>query len=538
MRRSILFLLVTGCIFFITLIVYIITFVTHDKLPKAVGKSKVKLSPDEYGFGPDRQLLVFEVDHEKIEMKDKIFSRVTVSNFKDGVLDKNDTYTAGIEIKGSGPSERRKLNYAFEIWEPLDESDDPAPCISIESCQDSKAELFDFGKDYEDYVLRGGYNEPTFVRDTLASKLKGGVLQTTLVEVLFKRSDGSYSYEGVYILYPAIQRRVLEKRLDWDNKGKAKCDDEPGIVDNSAMIGEFTIESRGRKAPCSEFDLDVKMRYPKCDMDKCFYDRLQHFFSVLTLKNETEVALNMDSFVDTYFTEMLMREDDFPYTSQYFYISPDDNVLNSGPRWDYDKEFWRVAPTYGWDLFNLNYYDRGPMELWVHLGKHQPFIDKVNSVRESVVDNNINVANDIIFQRRNELGQGYFDRNIERWNIFGKKPYSFSNHILYAVYGKKAGAKSTMEKELNRIEDYFHKRSAWMKSNPLKGYGVRKFNFTRTIIGYLSPLILTFVAFFIAAEYIIYKRLCRSNKQMEKGNSNELEMLVAKHNDPIDHIMF
>ena len=64
----------------------------------------------------------------------------------------------------------------------------------------------------------------------------------------------------------------------------------------------------------------------------------------------------MDSFVDTYFTEMLMREDDFPYTSQYFYISPDDNVLNSGPRWDYDKEFWRVAPTYGWDLFNLNYY--------------------------------------------------------------------------------------------------------------------------------------------------------------------------------------
>ena len=77
-----------------------------------------------------------------------------------------------------------------------------------------------------------------------------------------------------------------------------------------------------------------------------------------------------------------------------------------------------------------------------------------------------------------------------------------------------------------------------MKSNPLKGYGVRKFNFTRTIIGYLSPLILTFVAFFIAAEYIIYKRLCRSDKQMEKGNSNELEMLVAKHNDPIDHIMF
>ena len=142
MKRSIIALLITGIVFLISLVTYIIVFTTHDSLPVATGKVKTKLTLDNYGFGPDRQLLIFEVDHKNIEMKDKIFSKVTWSNFKDGILDNRKTYTTGIEIKGSGRDERRKLNYAFEIWEPLDST---KPCVSIETCQDSKAELFNFG---------------------------------------------------------------------------------------------------------------------------------------------------------------------------------------------------------------------------------------------------------------------------------------------------------------------------------------------------------------------------------------------------------
>lgn len=523
MKRSIIALLITGIVFLISLVTYIIVFTTHDSLPVATGKVKTKLTLDNYGFGPDRQLLIFEVDHKNIEMKDKIFSKVTWSNFKDGILDNRKTYTTGIEIKGSGRDERRKLNYAFEIWEPLDST---KPCVSIETCQDSKAELFNFGKDYEDYVLRGGYNEPTFIRDSVASQLKGGILQNTLVEVLFKRSDGTYSYEGVYILYPAIQRRVLEKRLDWNNKGKAKCDD----VDNSAMIGEFTIEGKkGRKAPCSEFDLQIKMRYPKCDMDTCFYDRLNHFFSVLTLKNKTEVKLNLDSFVTTYLAEMLMREDDFPYTSQYFYVSPDDNVLNSGPRWDYDKAFWRGAPTDSWDLYNLNYYNHGPIDLWVHLGQHKPFIDKVNAVREATVSNNSNIINEQIRIRQSEIDQGHFDRNIERWDVFGKQSYSYIQNILYAVYGRKIKVSSSMVKELHRVKQYFDKRSKWMKKTPLTGYGVTKFHFWSTVIAYLTPLILTAIAFFIVLGYVIYKKYNLSQKNDSGNDAQELELFITKN---------
>ena len=495
-------------VFALTTGTYLLLFLSKDGLPDATGTQKIKSPLDDYGFGPEKQLLIFEVDHAKIEMKDKIFARMQWSTTS-GTTNQ----TIGIEIKGSGPDERRKLNFAFEIWDASDETQ--SPCVSIETCEDDKAELFDFGEKYEDYVLRGGYNEPTFVRDSVASQLAGGILQHTMVEVLFRRPDGALTYEGVYILYPAIQRRVLEKRLDWSNKGKAECDEEPDEEDNSAMIGEFTIEGKnGRKAPCSEFDLDVKMRYPKCDMAQCFYDRLHHFFSVLTLKNTSEVHLNLDSFVNTYLAEMLMREDDFPYTSQYFYISPDDNALNSGPRWDYDKEFWRVCPTDTWDLFNLHYYNRGPIDFWVHLGKHQPFIDRVNAAA-TTIDTNFNITKQLIEKRRGQLASGFFDKNIHRWNTFGKQTYSRTENILYAVYGTDAGARPTMEQELDRMAAYFESRTVWMKNNlPVKSFGVRHFDMVMWVVIYCIPLILAGI-FVVVTSFLLWHS--RNTKDTPRG---------------------
>ena len=239
----------------------------------------------------------------------------------------------------------------------------------------------------------------------------------------------------------------------------------------------------------------------------------------------------MQTFADTYLVEMLMREDDFPYTSQYFYISPDDNALNSGPRWDYDKEFWRVAPKDSWNLYNLNYYNRAPIDLWVHLGQHKPFIDLVNSIREATVETNLAIINEHIRIRQSEIDQGYFDRNIERWDIFGKQPYSYIQNILYAVYGLKAGAKSTMAKELDRVKQYFEKRSQWMKSTPLTGFSITEFQFWPVVIAFLTPLILSILALLAAAVYAIYKKL---NPSQEKAaNAEELEFFVVKNNNKI-----
>ena len=229
------------------------------------------------------------------------------------------THTAGIEIKGAGLTERPKLNYAFEIWAPATSGID---CTSVETCEDDKAELFDFGEDYEDYVLRGGYYEPTFFRDTVASQMEGGILQHTLVEVVFK-NNGEYYYEGVYILYPAIQRRVLEKRLNWSSKGKKEdCEDNPteSEIEETALIGEYTNPT-DRKEDCDWLD-NIKMRYPKCDIGTCYHEHIIKYFSVITGTNTSVVNLNLESFMHTFFVEQMLLGGDFPLSSQYFYKDP------------------------------------------------------------------------------------------------------------------------------------------------------------------------------------------------------------------------
>jgi len=500
----------------IVLVVYLIQIYGHDPIPPRSGEKDITFELNEYGFGPEKRLLIFDLTKigsvENIHDTDKDFATLTWSDTSG-----NQTSTIGIELKGAGFEQRQKLNLAFEFWEA---AEDGIPCTSIETCDDDKKEMFDFGEDYEDYVLRGGWHEQTFVRDYIASELHGGILQKALVEVIFKIED-RYTYEGVYLLFPTIQRRVLEKRLDWDSKGKKEdCDDEDYNIEKVSLIIEHTIESMGRKEPCSIFeDYSVKMRYPKCD----FYDeeaivpcrdqymnRTNHFASVLTWKNETPVALDLDSFANNYLAEMLMREDDFPYTSQYFYVDPDHSVLHSGPRWDYDRAYWRVATYDSWNLINLGYYNQGPMQLWRQLGKGQAFIDLVKS-KKQIIQNNKEIAINITETRKKQFDDKLFDKELNRWGMFGKKREA--NYIIYIVHG--AYSKSTPQLELDKMKEIFTTRSDWMQNNigTFDGFEVsNNSQVTSLIIVLLFPIILVI----ITTGYWIYYALNRKRSRYRR----------------------
>lgn len=499
-------------------VIYIILIYTHDKTPPISGKTQTAENITQYGFGPEKRLLIVDLseiaDVENIDPSDKKFARLTWSDTTHGTH----TSTIGIELKGSGLEQRNKLNYAFEFWEP---AEDGIECTSIETCEDDKVEMFDFGEKYEDYVLRGSYQEQTFVTDVLASQLPGGILQTRLVEVLLKFDD-KYTYEGVYILFPAIQRRVLEKRLNWDAKGKAEdCDDEDYDIQKVSMILEHTIEANGRKKPCELFeDLDVKMRYPKCDFydeeeiatcRNAYINRTRHYASVLSLKNTTEVQLDLDSFAEHYLAEIIIREGDFPYRSQYFYINPDDSKLYSGPRWDYDTQVWKVIETDTWDLYDIGYYNRGPIELWVQLGTNGEFIQKIKS-KKGVVELAEVIVAELLQERKTQYAAGHFDREIERWGMFGKKRKSYNN-VLYANYGVfsfgEIYSKSFLD-DLDKFNNTIGARIQFFKENieGFKGYGVRHRAMWFILLLNLSPLI---VAVLVTAT------LCLCQKDKSKG---------------------
>ena len=68
-----------------------------------------------------------------------------------------------------------------------------------------------------------------------------------------------------------------------------------------------------------------------------------------------------------------------------------------------------------------------------------------------------------------------------------------------------------------------------MKKTPLTGYGVTKFYFWSTVIAYLTPLILTAIAFFIVSGYVIYKKYNLSQKNDSGSDAQELELFITKN---------
>lgn len=480
--------------------VFVYTDMYYHFQTKDPGTVKITEPLHEYGFGESKRLLIFNFDVKEIDMTDKIFAMMSYG--ENGTLVNQ---TVGIEIKGSGIEKRTKLNYAFEIWKP---DTDDIPCTSPETCDDDKAELFQWGEKYEDWVLRGGFFEPTLVRDAAATQmkdLKDGIMDSKLVEVLFFNNN-IYTYEGVYLLFPAIQRRLIEKRLDLNNNGKKEdCEDNPtqADIDGTLLIGEYTNPSKGRKQPCSEEginNLKVKMRYPKCDIGPCYHDRIQQVFSVLTSQNKSIVPLNLQSFMYTFFAETLLMNGDFPVSSQYFFLNPDTQILNSGPRWDYDFITWRFQAFDTWD-FHIT-YDTKPADIWVKLGFHREFISLLNSYRKNITEQNMNVMMNIISERRSQFSNGYFDKNIRRWGGYNVRPVSFSKEINLIL----SLTKKTMAEELDFIEERLLERGQWMINNPIVDFEFYYGNshIINTILFYSDYSLFLWLIFLLIPIFIIF----------------------------------
>ena len=494
----------------------VFTIILFDYGSSSKSGSVVVGNVSSYGFGADKRLLIIDLTDigsaDDIHPSNKQFAILTWGD-KDGVQ----TSPIGLEIKGTP---RTKLNLAFEFWMPPD-------CTSIDTCDDEKYEMYDFGEKYEDYVLNGAYHEPTFVRDDLASKLIGGIMKKIFVEVLFKIND-KYTYEGVYLLGPAIQRRFLEKTLEWDASGKKKdCDDY-----NPEKVGymfEYTLKVVNLKSSeCPIFKNNIKMKYPKCD----FYDEEEIKPCRAAYVTETRSHVNtisssvintstidLTSFANTYMIEMLMRDPDFPYGSQYFYVDPDTGILHSGPRWDYDRPHWRATAN-SWDIIDhysyLFFYNK-PAPIWMALGKNEMFINKVKELKANIAANNA-IAQQVIHERKGQLAAGYFDRELVRWKSFGKL-----KELIYTFWelGTNLKTESTPMGELNAMLEYFDQRTLWMLTHvgEFNGFGVTSASINVRSLLALWPLWTTFLVTIVIIIIQSCKRRASALGSAKKTNS-------------------
>lgn len=304
----------------------------HNSTLAASGESETFLQdtvPD-YGFGANKDLLVIDLSAiggvDRLDLKDK--QPATLYRYENGVPTLE--HTIGIEIKGR--SSRSKLNYKFDFWEWDGDNKADANYLLEDNWEDTEADLFGTGQEYEEYFLRGGFLEPTLTRDEFAAVsprvatetgMPDARYDTKLYELVFC-VDGQCTYEGVYLAMNEGGRDAIKNSQGWTVKGKkAKkedCEDDDR-VDKGMLIYEYTVQ------PHKTFECGpehIIPQYPKCKhmTEACssLYDRNAALYEAIG--NETVGRVNIPAFADRFVFEQLMCGDDFPFASQFFMKYP------------------------------------------------------------------------------------------------------------------------------------------------------------------------------------------------------------------------
>lgn len=504
-------------LFVLVFILVSIRILTHSPLKRS-GTVKATLDISDYGFGENKQLIIIDLtsigEVSKIDDDDKQYARMSWSDSNNPVEYKD----IGIEFKGS-TIRRQKLNYGIELWEDKDEN---TICSATpDTCDDRKEKLFGFDEKYEDFVLKSSEQDPAFITTVLPHTTDGGIIENTLVEVLIKIGDDIY-YEGVYILYSAIKRRLLEKKLNWEDdlghEGKAEdCDDSDYDIEHTAIIAEYTTptDNTGRKEPCKIFsEYNIKMKYPKCeDYDSpefasCrdeYINRTEFFMSVLSGKNTSVVPLHYESFVKKYYLDLLLQKPDIGENSDYFVVTPD-SKLYSGPRWDYEwTNYHRMFSIEGFNLYHITFNKR--LSLYKTLGKSAEFIEKVKDMSDTIDVNQVAIDH-LIELRTNQTGKGYFNRNNERWDVLGK---NYRVNSAWILLGERSLTEDTMQKEIGFWGDRLKARNKWLKDNI---HTLEEFHFLRPMGGYIAVAVTLYLVPLIVAGILVYLSFRRNTYQL------------------------
>jgi len=491
----------------ITAVVEFVMITRYDEIPPS-GTVAATLPLASYGFGPDKYLIVVDLTvegfsdttapigtAERIPPKEKGRAKMTI--WKHGKKVDDETYDIGIEIKGAT---RSKQNYGLKLKERKFEDDGSVDWDDLE------ATLPDFTFGEEKYVLRGGFYEPTLIRDEAAARINSHhQTMATLVELVFVTTDGK-TYEGVYLFMTDFTRRSLKAiaRPPWpdDSDGKFVKSKNCGknsprdIVDGTLILMEYTVQPRKDVEDCGVLPtVDyVKMDYPKCEkyndlsadigdypLCKPVYDEYEkdaHTFRTLPddpTADTIKQLVNMQSFVSIFLAQQLLFNGDFPYASIFLHVPPidkeknvdkeDTRKMNAGPLYDFDNPFWRSYQGIDERKSSFEFVYRAsqitpgdPMPLWVALFADTSFHQELHK-HAPIFEVQASFAIEVCTKCAAQVEQGYFVRNNERWNPFGSQPVPATRVLEYWTAPEDTHTKSSMEAEVKFVRQWFANRA-------------------------------------------------------------------------------
>jgi len=422
-------------------------------------------APTPLVMSSDIPLVILNTHGQTILDGPRIFANMKVINNGTGMLnhstDPGNVYDGNIDIsiRGASSASYPQKSYVLTTYR-------------ADSTTDSNAVIFGMPSEH-DWILLSGYNDKSFIRNTLMFKLFNSMghyaTRTRHCEVMLNGE-----YVGVYIFMEKIKRDANRVNIS-----KLRTTDTSGDQLTGGYIFEHNFPSPGwnsQYAPdsCSTRFYEFKYGYPSADSIQPQQDSyIQHI--VDTLENRLygtapidsiwgyRPKINSSSFVDYLLcNEMSWNNDGFK-KSMFFHKNKDshDPALHAGPIWDFDWALkrmpWTPTDYSGWmytadpcggDVLFLPWWNIMMSDTifqnetrchWEYFRQHAFHTDSINSYIDSMA---------LLLNQ----AQG---RHFTRWAILGINtgtpevpPFSLS-----------------YEEEIDTLKSTIGKRLLWMDAN-------------------------------------------------------------------------
>ncbi len=408
----------------------------------SVGTVEINRRVSDYGFGPEKKLIVIELTDigGADNIPDDVKADVTMSTYINGQI--NATYNIGVEHKGRGyKMEVYPFKFALGIetraWdEDKQEWDGTDRCFS---------EL-GFTREFEDYVLRRERDDTSMVLDGAMFRAQPQFYEFQFVEVLYLVS-GTYTYEGVfYFVNNPAKKDTIPNAVKY--KGNP--------VNETTYIVEYQYDTD------DSCNLDkhphLECKYPK--PSKLSSEAKNYLENLLTFTNSEN--MNWPSLATDFIIHQAMLGIDMQRRSMIYHVQQ--NKLQGGPIWDAENRDPLWAKHDEWILKHTH----SSMTWWkTWLDSFPEFAQAIRN--SSALQNYVAAYQQADKQLRSDTKNGYFNREMKRWPCV------------------------KMMKTLDNQKKWFTSRTGWMKKQ-LPSFAPNRV----TYVGVKYPIIMWFaVASFI-----------------------------------------
>jgi len=226
-----------------------------------------------------------------------------------------------------------------------------------------------------DWVLHGPYGDKTLIRNVLAYKIAGDLMdyapRTQLVELVLNDD-----YKGIYLFTEKIKRDAGRVDVSKLNPDENSGDDLTGgyILKIDKTNGEQVdgwLSKYGELSTLTSKNIFYQYHYPKPDnisteQKEYIKDWMDNFDAILASRNYDDPVdgymplIDVKSFIRFIFVNEISRNVDGYRLSTFFYKDKDsvDGRLKMGPVWDFNLGFGNANYCDGWKTegwaFNFN----------------------------------------------------------------------------------------------------------------------------------------------------------------------------------------